>query len=132
MKFIKTAFISLFVIIFSSGCLFVRGNTFKFDYNTGLVEITYHDFRSSKGYDDEDYSIEQDWKDLKDSLNETDYEEEQKVLKFTEAALFKEDEVLSGKVHFKVNCPSCFPSKISTTITILAGKGISSSQRPCG
>jgi len=94
-----------------SGCLITRGNSFKFDSNTGLAEVTYHDFRSAKGYDEDDYSIEKDWLMLKESVEDIEKEFGEDVSEVLMHELFQEEDSLSGKVKIKVHCPKCFPSK---------------------
>jgi len=109
--FLKVFIAAIFVVSSLSGCLTVGGNSFKFDYDTGLAEVTYHDFRSQKGYDEDDYSIEKDWEELKESVEEPAEVEDEGVLDLLTQELFQEDDALSGKMKVKVNCPKCFPSK---------------------
>ncbi|MCP4650770.1 MAG: hypothetical protein GY853_11935 [PVC group bacterium] len=95
-----------------SGCLRYGEYSFKFDYNSGKVEKTYHDFRSQKGFDEKEYSIERDWAMLKEATGEEFGDEfDPDVIKPIKAELFQEDEALSGRTTFEVQLPKAFPSK---------------------
>ncbi|MFH1777226.1 MAG: hypothetical protein ABH952_06700 [Candidatus Omnitrophota bacterium] len=97
-----------------SGCLTYQEYSFRFDYNTGKTEKVYHDFRSQKGFDEKDYSIENDWNTLKESVSkEFGKDIDKDVIEPIKAELFQEGEVLSGKEIFVVQLPKAFPSKIA-------------------
>lgn len=123
MKFLKICIFLVIMVIFFSGCLIVGENSFKFDYNTGLVEVTYHDFRSAEGHNEDDYSIEKDWKELWESISEPQQEQDKDVVELLTKKLFQEDDALSEIMKIKVNCPKCFPSKM-TILEYLHKEGV--------
>jgi hypothetical protein len=91
------------------GCLTYQKYSFKFDYQTGIVEKTYHDIRS---LEETDKKIEGNWKLLKSMAGEKFGKEfDVDVIKPIKAELFQDGDVLSGKEIFKVQLPKAFPSK---------------------
>lgn len=94
-----------------AGCLSYQKYTFKFDFNTGVVEKEYYDIRTQKG-GDEDYLVEKDWELLKAKAGEEFGKEfDPEVIKPVGAELFQDGEVLSGRETFAVQSPKAFPSK---------------------
>lgn len=93
-----------------SGCLSVAQSSFKFDAGTGQFEATYHDIRSQKGFNEDDYSPERDWAALQSVLTDGVKEYDQDVIENVSRGLFQESEILSGKTVERVKCPKCFPS----------------------
>ena len=91
------------------GCLTYQKYSFKFDYQTGIVEKTYYDIRS---HEKTEKDIESNWRLLKSMAGEKfgkgfDVD----VIKPIKAELFQDGDVLSGKEFFEVQLPKAFPSK---------------------
>jgi hypothetical protein len=96
--------------ILMNGCLTAERYSFTFDYDTGRVEMIYHDIRSQKGSEN-DYSVEKDWEYLKELILDTKPEYDPDVAEEIAKELFEENGVLSGRKILRVTCPKCFPSK---------------------
>lgn len=91
------------------GCLTYQKYSFKFDYQTGIVEKTYYDIRSHEKTEE---NIEGNWKLLKSMAGEKFGEGfDVDVIKPVKAELFQDGDVLSGKELFEVQLPKAFPSK---------------------
>jgi hypothetical protein len=93
-----------------NGCLTAERYSFTFDYDTGRVEMIYHDIRSQKGSEN-DYSVEKDWEYLKELIVDTKPEYDPDVAEEIAKELFEEGGVLSGRRILRIKCPKCFPSK---------------------
>lgn len=125
-----TAMKPVFLIIIMTsflltGCLTVSKYSYSIDFKTGVTEIVYHDIRSAKGVE-KDYSIEKDWSDLlkiiddkKLRINDNDSNYDLDIVETPSKELFKENNILSGRVMFKVKCPKCFPSKAALLMYIV-------------
>jgi hypothetical protein len=96
---------------FMTGCLTVSQYSFSLNYTTGESKRIYHDIRSKKGGDEKDYTVEDDWKELKRLIQDKDPTLDPEVVKEVSKELFQQDGVLSARKHQKVICPKCFPSK---------------------
>ena len=96
--------------MFMNGCLTAERYSFTFDYETGRVEMIYHDIRSQKGSEN-DYSVEKDWEYLKELIVDTKPEYDPDVAEEIAKELFEEGGVLSGRRILRIKCPKCFPSK---------------------
>jgi len=93
-----------------NGCLTAERYSFTFDYETGRVEMVYHNIGSLKS-DECDYSVAKDWEYLKELIVDTKPEYDPDVVEEITKELFEENGVLSGRKILRVKCPKCFPSK---------------------
>src|ERR1039457_6115866 len=96
-------FAGIVLSIFLSGCLSAKEQSYKFNFESGLFEIDFHDVRADKD------SIAKDWESLKQALNKKD-DFNPEVISVKSKNIFQEGEVLSGKAIYQVQCPKCFPS----------------------
>lgn len=111
MKKTLLAILLPFLIGTASGCLNFKTQTYKFNYDTGVLEVSYDDVRSVKGRDDKEDYIDQDWAKLKEFLAKTD-DYDPHVVSVTSKTIFPKNDLLSGQAVYQVQCPKCFPSKI--------------------
>jgi len=94
-----------------SGCVAYEGLSLRLDLDSGDVEFIYHDIRSEKGKKESDYSIEQDWHDVKGAAREGFREQyDNQVVKSLTGELFEENGTLSGRFRYRVVCPECHES----------------------
>jgi hypothetical protein len=104
--------ISVPLVVFLSGCLAFKEQAYKFDYDTGIFEIAYHDLRSVKEEkEDPKDSLKKDWASLKESVEKKD-DFDPEVVAVKSKKLFQEGDALSGTAVYQVQCPKCFPSKL--------------------
>jgi hypothetical protein len=111
MKIGRLAIVSLCFVFFLSGCITISQYQFSFDFTTGKVIRKYHDLTSRKEPGEKDYSVENDWKSLKELIENPDSEFDASVVQDISKELFQEDKVLSARKIQKVVCPKCFPNK---------------------
>jgi hypothetical protein len=83
----------------------------SFSFDTGEVSREYCDLRSKQGGDEKNYSISNDWAELKRMVAEQKPEFDPDVVEEISKELFEEDNVLCARKIQKVKCPKCFPSK---------------------
>lgn len=102
--------IALCSLTLLSGCLTFQKQAYDFDYETGMLEINYHDVRSVKDDKDGDDYLDKDWAELQTILNKKDDFDPQ-VAEIKEKTIFQDGDVLSGKAVYQVRCPKCFPAK---------------------
>jgi hypothetical protein len=93
-----------------NGCLTAERYSFTFDYDTGRAVMVYHNIGSGKA-DECNYSVEQDWENLKELILDTKPEYDTDVVEGVTKELFEENGVLSGRRIIRIKCPKCFPSK---------------------
>ena len=93
-----------------NGCLTAERYSFTFDYDTGRVEMIYHNIRSQSG-DEKDNDVAEDWEYLKELVADTKPAHDPDVVEEITKELFEENGVLSGRGIIRVKCPKCFPSK---------------------
>lgn len=110
MRTFMTLVAALSLAALAAGCLTVSGYSFTFDTETGLTEIIYHDIRSEKE-DKDDYSVAEDWAELKRIVESPDPDLDGDVVDEVSKKLFAEKKALSGRKKLKIKCPKCFPSK---------------------
>lgn len=109
-KYAITVF-GLSLVALLTGCITVAEYSFSFDYTTGKVEREYSDLASRKSPDEKNYSVESDWKGLKELVEDKDPEFDTGVVQEVSKDLFQEESVLSARKVQTVVCPQCFPSK---------------------
>lgn len=105
------AFISVIFGIILSGCVTVSQYKFSFDYSSGEVMRDFYNLKSQKDPGEKNYSIEEDWNELKKLVEETDPEYDINIVQDISKKLFQENDVLTARKIQKVTCPKCFPDK---------------------
>jgi hypothetical protein len=85
--------------------------TFSLDAGSGEVKREYRNLTSRPGPNEQNYSVTNDWAQLKKMLASPDPEFDPEVVAEVSRELFQDDKVLSGRKIQKVKCPKCFPSK---------------------
>lgn len=111
MKKIGVLFLTFSIAVLLTGCITVSQYRFSFNFDTGKITREYCDLRSKKGVDEKDYSVENDWAELKRLVAEQKPEFDPDVVEDISKELFEEKDVLSARKVQKVSCPKCFPSK---------------------
>ena len=111
MKRIAVLFVFISLAVLMAGCLTVSQYRFLFNFDTGEVRREYCDLRSKQGGDEKDYSIANDWAELKQLIAEQKPEFDPDVVKDISKELFEENNLLCARKIQKVICPKCFPSK---------------------
>ena len=95
----------IFLSLSLSGCLSAKEQNYKFDYDSGLFEMDFHDIRADKD------SVAKDWASVKEALDKKDDFNPQ-VIAVKSKNIFQEGGVLSGHAVYQVQCPKCFPSQL--------------------
>jgi hypothetical protein len=111
MKIIGVLFVSISFAVLLAGCITVSEYRFSFNFDSGEVRREYHDLTSKQGFDEKDYSVSNDWAELKQIIAEKKPEFDPEVVKDISGELFEENKVLCARKIQKVKCPKCFPSK---------------------
>ena len=70
MKKIGVFFLTFSIAVLLTGCITVSQYRFSFNFDTGKLTREYYDLRSKKGVDEKDYSVENDWAELKRLITE--------------------------------------------------------------
>jgi len=111
MKTIGVLFASISLSVLLAGCITVSQYRFSFNFDAGEAKREYYDIRSKQGGDEKDYSIANDWAELKQLIAEQKPEFDPDVVKDISKELFEENNLLCARKIQKVICPKCFPSK---------------------
>ena len=111
MKTITVLSLCISLSVLLAGCLTVSQYRFSFSFDAGEARREYCDLRSKQGGDEKNYSVSNDWAELKRMVAEQKPEFDPDVVEEISKELFEEDNVLCARKIQKVKCPKCFPSK---------------------
>ena len=111
MKTIGVLFASISLSVLLAGCITVSQYRFSFNFDTGEARREYYDIRSKQGGDEKNYSVANDWAEMKQLIAEQKPEFDPDVVKDISKELFEENNLLCARKIQKVICPKCFPSK---------------------
>ncbi len=94
-----------------AGCLTVSEQAFFLDAASGDVRREYRDLGSRQAPNEKDYSVTNDWAQLKQMLGDPKPEFDPEVVAEVSRELYRDGSVLSGRKLQKVRAPKSFPSK---------------------
>ena len=108
---IRNVLTAVLAMVLLPGCLTFKEQVFHFDYDTGVLQMDFHDLRSVADQKEGGSDLEKDWAELKSVLAKND-EFDPEVVAVKSKDLYQDNDVLSGRAVYQVKCPKCFPSKL--------------------